>query len=846
MAVVYLALDLKHHRHVALKVLDPELGAVLGADRFLAEIRTTANLQHPNLLPLFDSGEVDGLLYYVMPFVEGESLRARLDREKQLPIDDAVRIATALAAALDYAHRQGVIHRDLKPENVLLHDGQPLIADFGIALAVQQAGGQRVTQTGLSLGAPQYMSPEQATGDRTIDARTDIYALGAVTYEMLAGEPPHVGTTAQAIIARLMTEEPRALRTVRHTVPEYVDDAVHHALEKLPADRFATAKDFADALAGRVSGTNGSLATHRARALPPSSRLRRLLASPVWFAAFFAATAAATLAWTRREPVETGRTVRFMLEGDTTGAAPFGSFAFSPDGRTIVFWGRAGADTLDRLYARPLDAIVARPLPGTEHGGHPVFSPDGQWIAFWSDGDVKKVRLDGQQLTTLARIGDAWGGISWGVENRIVVAHDGLIWSVPSAGGQPTRIAAKDTVSLARLFPLALPDGKTVVYTEWHGSITNSTLNVLSLESGVVTRLGVAGSSPLALLQGRLVYLDPNGNLATVGFDPRSRRTSGEPVVVVPDVRTIAGYAMAAISGSGDLVYVSGHVQTQLVMSTADSLRTLIARPNAVLQYPRWSPDGRSIAVRSRLSGSDEIWIYSLGTNTFTQLTRTPSGAIFAEWMPDGQHVLFVADNSLWSQPVAGGAATKIMNAAGYVGFSLSPDGRTIMYRTGAAARTRLWYRSLGGDTTMHLLDVGAGALEPRFSPDGKWIAYTGSDLVIYIARFPDLSDRQRISLESGRDPVWAPDMRRLYYSGPGGEVMAADLSAGSHPTVTQREKILVGDYVMRRGQPGFDASRDGSLVLVRQQTEKGRTVVVQGWQHELRALTRQPDDGRR
>jgi len=192
MATVFLARDTKHDRPVALKLLRPELGAVLGVERFLSEIRVTANLQHPNILPLFDSGEANGLLFYVMPFVDGESLRARLTREKQLPIDEAVRITVALASALDYAHRNGIIHRDLKPENILMQAGQPVIADFGIALAVRNAGGNRVTQTGLSLGTPEYMSPEQATGDREIDARTDIYSLGAVTYEMLTGEPPGV------------------------------------------------------------------------------------------------------------------------------------------------------------------------------------------------------------------------------------------------------------------------------------------------------------------------------------------------------------------------------------------------------------------------------------------------------------------------------------------------------------------------------------------------------------------------------------------------------------------------------------------------------------------------------
>src|SRR5438094_5059745 len=176
MATVYLARDVRHDRHVALKVLNPELGAILGVERFLAEIRVTANLQHPNLLPLFDSGEADGLLFYVMPFVEGESLRARLERENQLPVDEAVRIAVAVASALDYAHGHGVIHRDLKPENILLQHGQPVVADFGIALAVSKAGGNRITQTGLSLGTPQYMSPEQATGDRIIDGRSDLYS----------------------------------------------------------------------------------------------------------------------------------------------------------------------------------------------------------------------------------------------------------------------------------------------------------------------------------------------------------------------------------------------------------------------------------------------------------------------------------------------------------------------------------------------------------------------------------------------------------------------------------------------------------------------------------------------
>ncbi len=253
MATVYLAHDLKHDRQVAIKVLKPELAAVLGAERFLSEIKVTANLQHPNLLPLFDSGSADGLLYYVMPYLEGETLRARMQRERQLPVDETLRLVSLLAGALDLAHSRGVIHRDLKPENILLQAGQPVIADFGIALAVAQAGGERVTQTGISLGTPHYMSPEQAAGDRAVDARSDQYALGAIAYEMLTGEPPHTGATAQVIIARLMTDTPRSITSARPAVPKGIDIDVLRALSKTPADRFPTCGDFARAVTSHVA-----------------------------------------------------------------------------------------------------------------------------------------------------------------------------------------------------------------------------------------------------------------------------------------------------------------------------------------------------------------------------------------------------------------------------------------------------------------------------------------------------------------------------------------------------------------------------------------------------------------
>ena len=264
MATVYLAEELKHHRRVAIKVLRPDLAAALGPERFLREIAIAGGLQHPHMLTLIDSGSEEGILYYVMPYVEGESLRGRLDREKQLPIDDALQITSEVADALSYSHSRGVLHRDIKPENILLSGGHAIVADFGIARAISVAGEGRLTHTGVSVGTPAYMSPEQGTGSGQLDARSDIYSLGCVLYEMLAGDPPFTGTTAQAVVARHLVDPPPRLRTVRQTVSPAVEQALERALAKVPADRFATAAQFAEALKA-ASTVPAHEPAHRAR-----------------------------------------------------------------------------------------------------------------------------------------------------------------------------------------------------------------------------------------------------------------------------------------------------------------------------------------------------------------------------------------------------------------------------------------------------------------------------------------------------------------------------------------------------------------------------------------------------
>src|SRR5574338_388125 len=388
MATVYLAEDLKHDRKVALKVLKPELAAVLGADRFVVEIKTTAALQHPHILPLFDSGSADGFHYYVMPYVEGETLRDKLNRETQLSVDEAVRITREVADALDYAPRRGLIHRDIKPENILLHDGRPMVADFGIALAVSAAAGGRMTETGLSLGTPHYMSPEQATADKHITSRSDIYSLGSVLYEALTGEPPHTGSSAQMIIMKIVTDVARPVRELRKAVPPHVAAALATALEKLPADRFDTAKAFAEALHNPAFASPVTTATTiGARALTS-----RRMAVPALIAISLLAVALAAWSWLRpgrpatsvaRYPTALG--AAGALDGLTLAVEA----ALSPDGASLVF--RSPLTGPGQLYIKRRDEVVARPLTGTEGGSGPFFSPDGAWIGFVANGQLRRI-----------------------------------------------------------------------------------------------------------------------------------------------------------------------------------------------------------------------------------------------------------------------------------------------------------------------------------------------------------------------------------------------------------------------------------------------------------------------
>jgi len=496
MATVYLAHDLKHDRPVAVKVLRPELAAVLGAERFIQEIKTTANLQHPHILPLFDSGEADGFLYYVMPFIDGETLRDKLNRETQLGIDEAVKITTEVADALDYAHRNNVIHRDIKPENILLHDGRPMVADFGIALAVSAAAGGRMTETGMSLGTPHYMSPEQATAEKDLTNRSDIYSLGCVLYEMLTGEPPHTGASAQAIVMKIVAEDVQPVTELRKSVPPHVAAATTKALEKLAADRFESAAKFADALGDATFTVATTQAATVAGAAAPDWRQR--------FAVPFAALAAllgvmALWGWLRPR-VESPRPIARYSMALPNGETLTGSdsrVAISPDGSRLVYIGPSEQGR--QLWVRHRDQLHATPVPGTNGAIDPFFSPDGSRVGFRVGTNVwRMVSLGGGPPLTVADTGVEDTGGSWGTDGYLYFdgaagLGNGLV-RVPEGGGAPEAVTVPDTQQgeVSHVWPEALPGRRGVVFTVRRGSQTNFAewdIAVADLATGTHTAL---------------------------------------------------------------------------------------------------------------------------------------------------------------------------------------------------------------------------------------------------------------------------------------------------------------------------------------------------------------------
>ena len=851
MATVYLAHDLRHDRDVAVKVLHPDLGAALGSERFLAEIRTTARLQHPHILPLLDSGASDGLLYYVMPYVAGETLRRRLERDRQLSLDEALRIAREVADALHHAHASGIIHRDIKPENILLQGGHALVADFGIALAVQQAGGQRMTQTGLSLGTPQYMSPEQAMGEKAIDARTDIYALGAVTYEMLAGDPPFTGSSVQAIVAKVLAERPTPLHTVRDTVPPGIEHAVSKALAKLPADRHATAAEFAAALTNHVTSTLNWVEPIASR-----PRWRDPLVLGLGVAVIVLSGVAALLATRIGNTAVDPFPVRTVITLDADG--PIGPGVLSPDGQSVVYSGTARSGNGRAYYLQRLDQLTPREIQGTEGAWRsPAISPDGKWLAFiLGRRRLVKLPLEGGSPVTLATVSD-YGGLDWSSAGEIILGpgvDEGLrgLLRINEAGGPLVPLTRVDTTrkELSHQSPRVLSDGKTVLFTIWFGSVEKAELAVTSLDDGKVVPLGILGATPLGVIDDRLVYVNSDGLVMAVPFDERTKQTSGTPTLVQDGVRFQGGggsdHDEVSMTNDGGLVYIRGNENRRLVWVDRNGKSTPAVDTPREFAHVRLAPNGREAALTIATGGKRDIWTLDLSAGTLTPLTTT--GTVRNPmWSADSRRILFASTHSgraaLWWQPAdgSGPAELAVIPRRNAWFADLSPDGRDVVFNGIASVNFDLESVSLDSTHRARVISGSATAIEGmgRFSPDGRWVAYNSDEsgrVEVYVRPFGEGRGRMQISVAGGRRPVWGRDGKQLYYR-EGNRLISATLSFTPEPAVVSRTALFNGRY-----EDDYDVSTDGTrFLMIEPQTSGLSLVVVPNWRTDLRRLTARP-----
>jgi serine/threonine protein kinase/Tol biopolymer transport system component len=859
MATVYLAFDLKHDRKVALKVLRPELAAVIGAERFLAEIKTTAALQHPHILPLFDSGQAEKFLFYVMPLIEGESLRDRLNREHQLAVEDAVRLAKEIGSALDYAHRHGVIHRDIKPENILLHDGAALVADFGIALAVSHAGGNRMTETGLSLGTPGYMSPEQATGERGLDARSDVYSLGCLLYEMLAGEPPHTGPTVQAVIAAVVTKEPERLAIRRRSVPANVEAAVHKALAKLPADRFASAEAFVRALT--EPATAASMAALSgftpAASAPAASRTRTALVA----AAILILAAAAAWGWLRPrpQPFLNRYSLSLNIDASLSSTVLGGRLAISPDGKRMVYVGRGEGTT--RLWIKEAGQIQPTPLAGTDGGLSPFFSPDSRQLGFIKDGrTVRILPLDGGSALTLTDSANSTAG-DWGTDGYVYFEVDSGISRIRATGGHPESVykfGASDHV-LGTEWPVVLPGANGVLFRRRPAGQNAADFEIVVQplpkgEAKVLLRGVYARYSP----SGHLVVVTSEGKLLAVPFNLSKLELAGPATALYEDLEANPFASAVGLSNTGTLIYqtASQTSSRELVWVSRSGVATPVDPTwkieGAIVSFAL-APGGRAIAVELQRAAKSDIWVKQLPGGPFSRITFGDTSFVRPDWTPDGTQVLYLGDRGdgggipMARRADGVGAATRLVKSTMAFGQLLdSPDGNWLVLRTvvGTSGSGDLYAFRSGDSAAVPLVATPARELTPALSPDGKWLAYQSDESgtnEIYVRPFPNAaSARWQVSTAGGTLPLWSRSGKELFFRNNHGDLVSAEIKAGPNFTIGEQKALFpLAPFVFSGAVQLYAMAPDDKGFLMMRETaagESGALVVSENWFEALKA----------
>ncbi len=878
MATVYLCEDVKHDRKVALKLLKPELAAVLGAERFLQEIKTTAALQHPHILPLFDSGAADGFLFYVMPYIKGETLRDKLNRETQLGVEEAVRIAREVADALDYAHRNGVVHRDIKPENILMNDGRPMVADFGIALAVSAAAGGRMTETGLSLGTPHYMSPEQATAEKEITARSDVYSVGSVLYEMLTGNPPFTGAVAQQIIMKIITEPAEAVTKHRKSVPLHVADALAKSLEKLPADRFESAKAFAEALGNPLyrSGAVQASGMHIGGGAASSGRFK----SVALIASALAAVLLGTTLWGWLKPAAVpvvSRNSIILWENPQIPSMRVGrGLAISPDGGTVVFMDGDANST--QLYVKERDRLEVTALAGTAGvAGAPTFSPDGAWIAFVTrGGTVQKVpRLGGSAIAIADSAEKVSPALAW-LEDGTILFVDGHIdiKAVGQDGGIARHVLTNtpgDSANRNMRYLASVPGVKAALVVACAPGCDTPELRVLDLRSDQpkVTMLATQVLNAWSLPGGIVAFVRRDGGVFAAPFDNSTLTFTQPPTPMMSGVRTSVTSADMVVSANGTAIYVAGtsssgstlvepvwvtRAGTVTPMESAWTMniaQALYGNPVAL------SPDGQRLALTVARTNSNEndIWIKQLDrtSGTLTKLTFEGNN-LNPVWTPNGQRVLYAGVSSALRSRRADGTGavdTLLRSRRDFWTVVLTPDSNTFLLRLSTTPTADIVLAHRGDTATVPLVASPAfNETSPALSPDGRWLAYTSDESgrnEVYVRPYPNVdAGRWQVSQAGGSSPHWSHTGRELFYENGAKALVATAVVPGVTFTVGAQVTLFnTSGFAGTGGAVNYlhydVAPDDQRFVFFRKPTENGEATVdplvqMVNWNVEVQA----------
>ncbi len=897
MGEVYRATDTRLKREVAIKVLPADLAAdAERLVRFQREAEVVASLSHPNIAAIYGFEDAGGSKALVMELVEGYTLADILDGRATpefapiarpgahsiaLPLNQALAVARQIAEALEAAHERGIIYRDLKPANIKVRpDGVVKVLDFGIAKAMDSAavGGASAmtlaptvaipatTIEGQIIGTPAYMSPEQARG-RAVDRRTDVWAFGAVLFEMLTGTRAFPGEDASQMLARVIERDPDWSRLPKDTPPRIVR-AIELCLKKEPRQRPGDLSTVRLALDGAFETAAPAV---DASARP--TRWRPLLMATV--TALIVGAVAGAVAWRASQRAPTVAAVeRFMIPTPAdrpviAGTVSVPEVAISPDGSMIAYGTAIGqAPQSLQIYVRNLDALEPTVLRGTEGGGTlPFFSPDGQSIGFVNvvDNSLRRVPVTGGAAQVLGKFPTTPVGISWAPDGSILFTLSGPpaqvrgLMRLPPNGGKALPLTTVDTKSgdTAHFAASVLPGGRAAVFNI--GNASGPRLAVVNLADGAVTDLKIPGVDPSYSPTGHLVYGGTDGTLNAVAFDADRRVTSGSPVTVLQNVVTRTDVAQYSIAENGSLAYIMGSstaAQRTLVWVDRSGHKEPIAVPPRLYTNPRISPDGTRVAMV--IDG--DIWVTELARpGTLQRITTDPARERFPAWTRDSRRIVFETNKggapSIVAKSADGrGDEQTILTAMAKDLTLLSPeswsvDGRELVfiYRIGAGSFDIGRVTADGSQKWQPVLNTEASESDAAVSPDGRRIAYAASETgqrEIYLEAFPGLGSRQIVSTGGGGDPVWSRDGRELFYRRSqegGGGLMASAIQTAPVFTIGAGRELFVGRYYqVPGGSRQWDVSRDGRFLMlenVDDEASRPQIVLVRNWFEELRRL---------